>query len=162
MKGATAGNDWPDTAAVLDLNTSNPRWTSVPQPFKRRALIAAVLDGKVYAIGGFDEHDKPSLRVDVLDPITGKWSTAPDLPGPARNGFAPAACTLDGTLYVSVADGSLARLVNEAKAWERVAKTTPRIVHRLVPHDGAILAIGGAAKGENLDLVERVAPSPRP
>jgi hypothetical protein len=80
------------------------------------------------------------------------------LPGPKRNGFAPAACTLDGRLYASVADGTLYRLDEAGATWEAVAKTTPRIVHRLIPHDGQILVLGGAAKGDNLDLIETVWP----
>ena len=79
--------------------------------------------------------------------------------GPARNGFAPAACVLDGRLYASVMDGSLLRLDEKANRWELVAKTTPRIVHRLVPHGDEILIVGGANHGGNFDLIEAVKPN---
>lgn len=162
-----AGNHWPDSMLVLDLAGSEPAWTSLPQPFQRRALIAAVHRGKLYAIGGFDPHDKPSRRVDIYDPASGAWSSGPELPGKPRNGFAPAACTADGRLYVSVADGTLYRLDdanggNPAAAWQPVARTTPRIVHRLVPHAGTILVLGGAARGDNFDLIEAVPVKPAP
>jgi hypothetical protein len=55
-------------------------------------------------------------------------------------------------------DGSLLRLNESTNAWDLVAKTTPRIVHRLVPHAGQILVLGGADRGGNFDLVEAVKP----
>jgi hypothetical protein len=158
LKGAKGGKAWPSSALVLDLSSANPTWTSLKQPFARRALIAAVYRDKIYVIGGFDEHDDPSLKVSVLDPVTQVWSDGPDLPGKARNGFAPAACVLNGGLYASVMDGSLVRLDEKAGRWELVAKTTPRIVHRLVPHDDEILVVGGADRGANFDLIEAVKP----
>jgi hypothetical protein len=93
----------------------------------------------------------------VLDPATGEWSAAPELPGPARNGFGPAACTLGDALYVSVADGSLYRLDDDAGQWIRIATTTPRIVHRAVSFGDCVLVLGGADKGRNFDLIESAA-----
>jgi hypothetical protein len=156
LRGAGEDEHWPDAALVLDPSSPAPRWEPLPQPSRRRALIAAAHGGRVYAIGGFDEDDKPSRRVDVLDPATGEWSAAPELPGPARNGFGPAACTLGDALYVSVADGSLYRLDEAAREWVRVATTTPRIVHRAVGLGDRVLVLGGADKGRNFDLVESV------
>ena len=72
------------------------------------------------------------------------------------NGFAPAACTYDGHVFASVGDGSLFRLSDSGSAWEKVTTTTPRIVHRLAPWGSQILVLGGATKGNNLDLVEAV------
>jgi N-acetylneuraminic acid mutarotase len=161
MKGAASGNTWPKAAVVLALSSANPQWTNVEQPFARRALIAAVHAGKIYVIGGFDEHDDPSLEVDVFDPARGTWAKGPALSGRSRNGFAPAACVFDDKLYVSVMDGSLLRLNEAANRWDVVAKTTPRIVHRLVPHGAEILVIGGADRGGNFDLVESVTPEQR-
>ena len=77
------------------------------------------------------------------------------------NGFSPAACVVDGRLFVSVGDGSLHRLSASRGGWEPVATATPRIVHRLVPDGQRILIVGGAAKGNNLDLIEWAAVGPR-
>jgi N-acetylneuraminic acid mutarotase len=162
MKGTAGGNEWPKNALMLDLSASTPQWTSIPQPFQRRALIAAVHDSKVFVIGGFDEHDDPTLEVNIFDPAKSEWTKGPDIPGRSRFGFAPAACTLDGKLYVSVMDGSMYRLDDAGKKWEPVAKTTPRIVHRLIPHNGQILVLGGADRGGNFDLVELVKPEAAP
>ncbi|HYE21167.1 MAG TPA: hypothetical protein VEA69_22160 [Tepidisphaeraceae bacterium] len=155
MRGAKGGNHWLDHMITLDLSAKDATWQKIEQPWERRALIAAVLDGKLYAMGGFDDQSDPSRRVEIYDPATKKWSNGPELPGQDRNGFAPAACVHRGRLYVSVADGSLFRL--GAGTWDKVAQTTPRIVHRLVSDGGRILVIGGATKGGNLDLVEAVA-----
>jgi N-acetylneuraminic acid mutarotase len=157
-KGAGGGKAWSSHATVLDLSSANPTWSRLAQPFARRALIAAVHQGKIYVIGGFDENDDPSLKVSVFDPVTEVWSNGPDLPGKARNGFAPAACVLGGRLYASVMDGSLLRLDDKASRWELVARTTPRIVHRLIPHGDTILVVGGANHGGNFDLIEAVKP----
>lgn len=157
----TKAQGWPRTTLALDLENVSAGWTSTPQPFARRALIAAVHDGKLYAIGGFDADNRPSRRVDIFDPATQTWSRGPGLPGDAMNGFAPAACVQDNALYVSVGDGTLYRLDDEDNTWEAVATGTPRIVHRLAPFGSKILIIGGASEGGNLDLIESVSiPSP--
>ncbi|HZZ43305.1 MAG TPA: kelch repeat-containing protein [Tepidisphaeraceae bacterium] len=156
MSGDKGGNAWLKTTAILDLNSSTPQWKSIPQPFQRRALIVSVLNHKIYCIGGFDADDEPSRNVDIYDPATKTWSTGPELPKPDMNGFAPAACTLDNRLYVSVGDGSLLCLNPAGTAWEKIATSTPRIVHRLIPFGTQILIAGGADKGNNFNLIESV------
>jgi len=158
MRGKGEKPRWLDYMDVLDLAATKPHWVRVPQPFHRRALIAAVLDRRIYAIGGFDEHSNPSMDVDIYDLGSGVWSKGPPLPQPSRNGFAPAAGVLDRTLYVSVSDGSFCRLAANESKWERVASTTPRIVHRVVPFGSRLLVVGGAAEGDNLALIESVRP----
>ena len=151
------GEDWCDTMVALDLGNLAAGWKTVPQPFERRALIAAVADGKLYVIGGFTELEEISRRVDIFDPAAGSWSSGPDLPGEPINGFAPAACTVGGRIHVSVADGSVHRLAASGDRWEPVASVVPRIVHRAVADgDDHLVLVGGAANAENLDLVERV------
>jgi hypothetical protein len=151
------GEDWCDDMLALDLSDPTTGWKTLPQPFVRRALIAAVNDGKLYVIGGFTDEEDVSLSVDILDPSTGTWSNGPALPGEPMNGFSPAACTIGGRIHVSVADGSVHRLSADGSQWEPVASVVPRIVHRAVADgDKHMILIGGAANAENLDLVERV------
>ena len=75
-----------------------------PAPTKRTEIAAAALDGKIYAVGGFN---KPSLSnvldfaisrdVEVYDPATDTWSTTTPLPeGRHHAGIA----TVDGFLYI--------------------------------------------------------------
>jgi hypothetical protein len=151
---AVEASAWPETMYALDLRTPGASWMAIPQPFKRRALIAAVLDGKLFAIGGFDSDNRPSRRVDVYDPKNQSWTRGPGLPGEAMNGFSPAACVQDNQLFVSVGDGGLYRFNVNENIWEPVGTSTPRIVHRLVPFGARILILGGATQGDNLDLIE--------
>ncbi len=158
MQGKEKQPAWHDYMDMLDLSVPNPRWVRIPQPFHRRALIAAQLDGRIYAIAGFYSHSEASLEVDIYDPKTGAWSKGPSLPGADRNGFAPAAVVHDRSLYASVADGSMYRLCEKGEHWELVARTTPRIVHRAVPFGSRMLVLGGATRGGNLALIEAVTP----
>ncbi|MGC4030846.1 MAG: hypothetical protein QM754_03730 [Tepidisphaeraceae bacterium] len=156
LSGKSGDATWPEQMLSLDLNDKAATWQKLEQPFKRRALIAAAYNKKIYAIGGFDSDNKPSLEVNVFDTATGEWTTGPKLPSPNMNGFSPAACVNGDRLFVSVGDGSLLRLSDDASQWELIAKTTPRIVHRLVPDGDRVLVIGGAMRRKQVDLIEAV------
>jgi hypothetical protein len=156
MLGKDGGEDWLDTMLVMDLAAEKPEWKALTQPFERRALIVSVLNDKVYVLGGFSEEEEPIKQLEIFDPAAETWSKGPNLPGRSINGFAPAACTLNGKLYGSVSDGRMYRLNEETQKWDRVARTTPRIVHRLVPDGDRILVLGGAWAMKNFDLVEIV------
>jgi len=149
-------NDWAETLAILDLSAKNPAWTTAAQPFKRRALMAAAFEGKMYVIGGFDEKNQIVREVSVYDPATGAWSQGPELPEGPGLAFAPAAGVHNGDLYVSVSDGTLYRLNRTSREWERAGKSTPRLAHRIASAGDTVLVIGGADKGKNSDLVEAV------
>lgn len=159
MLGSVEGQVWPDDMLTLDLGDPLAQWRRIPQPFARRALIVAELDGRLWVMGGMDDADEISREVDVYDPASGRWARGPELPGghPIA-GFASAACVLDDRLYISVAGGELLRLTEDQRSWESIGRHTPRIVHRLIPWRGRILAAGGAADGTNLDLVEVIDP----
>lgn len=156
MKGRGEEPEFFETMEVLDLSASAPEWRTVPQPFSRRALIAATLDDKIYVFGGFDADDVPHLAVDVYDTKSQSWSKGPAIPGRERDGFAPAACTVDGTIYLSVGSGKFYRLNDAKTAWETVAKTTPRLAHRMVPFGNEVLIVGGAAEAKMVNLIEAV------
>ena len=147
---------WAGDLLVLDPSAESPRWERRPQPFKRRALIAAAHQDKLYVIGGMNDEEKIPNTVNVYDPASDAWTMGPDLPAGRVNGFSPAAATLDGRLYVGVADGSLLRLAEDGSAWEMVAKTSPRVVARLIPDGDRLLLVGGAWDGDNLSSIEGV------
>lgn len=160
MRGRAGGNHWLGTFLTMDLSADRPAWRSVKQPFERRALIAAAHGGRVFVLGGLDEDAAVIAKVEVYDVAAGTWSAGPEIPMPPgalrHMGFAPAACSAHGRLYLSVADGSLLRLDAAGTAWERVGSASPRIVHRMVPHGRSLLVVGGADKGWNLDSIEAV------
>lgn len=154
LQGGT--EEWVDTIAIMDLSSKKPGWRSVRQPFRRRALIAVTHQSKMYVIGGFSEQGQIVRKVSIFEPETEQWSEGPDLPAGVGLAFAPAAAVHQGRLYASVSDGSLLRLDESGAKWEAVSKTTPRVAHRMVSHGAGVLVIGGAAKGDNLHLVEAV------
>jgi hypothetical protein len=141
---------------VLDLSARKPEWKGVPQPFRRRALIASAYRDKLYVIGGFDEKNQIVRNVSIYDPKTAVWSEGPELPEGAGRAFAPAAVVHGGSLYTSVSDGTLLRLNEPSRIWEKGGSATGRVAHRLVSHGGNVLVIGGASGGKNFDLIEAV------
>jgi hypothetical protein len=155
LKGAE-GQKWADTLDVMDLSDESPKWTTINQPFKRRALMAAAYEGKLYVVGGFDDKGEILHTVSIFDPETNAWTTGPDLPGGETNGFSPAVCVNDGVLYVSVADGTLYRLDKLKQTWVALGRSTPRLAHRIGFWNETILISGGADKGNNFDLVEAI------
>jgi N-acetylneuraminic acid mutarotase len=63
-------------------------------------LSTSVLNGKVYAIGGFSKgvSGYPGLTtVDVYDPTTDTWTTAPDMPTGRWGAYTG---VVDGKIYV--------------------------------------------------------------
>jgi len=163
MNGRQDGNEWCEKALALDLSAVKPSWKQIDQPFVRRALIVAVHNQKIFVIGGMDDGDEISREVNVFDPARNAWTMGPELPDNSRFiGFSPAACTLDGRLYTSLADGSLYRLSTDESEWELVGSTSPRFVHRMVPWQSHVVIVGGASRSGMQDLVEAVIPSARP
>lgn len=148
------GAAWAKTTLLLDLKAAKPEWKPVSQPFERRALIAAAHQGKVYVMGGIMPSGSVSTEVDIFDPASQTWSKGPVLPGPAINGFAPAAAVHEGQLYVSVGGGGVYRLHPNGSRWDDAGTNTARLAHRMVSLDGSLLILGGAAQGKNFDLVE--------
>jgi N-acetylneuraminic acid mutarotase len=163
--GWTLGKEenWLNTAWVLDLAKPDADWQALPeQPFQRRALSVAVLDGKLYAIGGMTPKG-PSVEVHVLDLKSGKWAPGPDVPLSDKiktmNGFGSSAYAADGKLFLSTMDGNVFRLSADGQAWEKVGELKfARFFHRLLPDgQGGWLAVAGAShEYGHLDSIERV------
>ncbi len=160
MNGASKDSEWFTKGLVLDLKQQPLKWESFEQPFKRRALTMAAYNDKVYVIAGLNSDGGIESHVDIYDPDKKLWSKGPDIPKAGMNGFTPAACVVDGKLYLSPADGKLYRLDQAGKAWdEDGALEQARIVHRVVPiGKGRMLAIGGSSKGSPSASVEVVVP----
>lgn len=137
---------WHTTTLVMDLSAKSPSWTSLPQPFERRALAVVAHGGKVHVLGGFTDENKPSLEVDIFDPASKSWSKGPKLPGPQLNGFACSGCVVDGTLYQSALDGEIHRLSPSGDQWVKADKlSVARFQHRMVPLGASkFAALGGA------------------
>jgi Domain of unknown function (DUF1929)/Glyoxal oxidase N-terminus/Kelch motif len=71
-----------NTAEIIDLNASSPRWSYTGSlAYARRQFNLTLLpDGKVLATGGsggfgFDNASSPVYAAEMWDPATGKWTT---------------------------------------------------------------------------------------
>ena len=72
-------------------------WTALPLlPRARGAHGAALVDGKIYLIGGNDILSRQLAEVDVFDIATQTWSRAADLPTPREH---LSVTTQDGLIY---------------------------------------------------------------
>jgi N-acetylneuraminic acid mutarotase len=79
--------------------TAGPFWTAgAPMPTPRTEVTAAVLDGNIYIIGGFDEFGQVTDIVEVYNIANNTWSkTAAALPEALHH---TAASSYNGKIYV--------------------------------------------------------------
>jgi energy-converting hydrogenase Eha subunit A len=125
-------------------------------------MAAAVVDGKLYVIGGQPSAFTPEVlaTVEAYDPKTDSWARKPDIPTPRV--FA-AAAGADGILYVIGGNPSGGFLnptpVVEAydpktNTWNTVANLpTPRANLAAVTVDGKVFAVGGVSLEGPLGVV---------
>lgn len=158
--GSTGGRSvWVSHGLVLNLSQPGAKWETLKQPFQRRALTMAAYDGKVWVIGGLGEKASDP-KVDIFDPKTASWSSAPTVPGDSLNAFSAAAAVLDGKLYLTAKDGKLYRLAEKNSGWEEVGEyKNARYVARLVNFDKNLVVIAGATLLGNQATLESVLPA---
>ncbi|TWT99043.1 Kelch repeat-containing protein [Neorhodopirellula pilleata] len=138
---------WHSTAWSLNLADTSPTWQALPEPpFQRRALSAATVDGKVYAIGGMQATGGATTQVDVYDPSSRTWTTGPSLPGEPMAGFGTAAFACGDSLIATTMDGKVCRLSGDRQRWSIISELEPsRFFHRMLPlADDRLIVLGGA------------------
>ena len=102
----------PSTAEPLDSpmpSVESNSWSaSVPMPTKRRGLVAATVNGIIYAIGGQNllvsgDPDNPTkvnlTKVEAFNPSSGTWATKAPLP--SRRAWPSGAAVINGKIYVT-------------------------------------------------------------
>jgi len=160
LRGASEDAKWADNVLMLDLAAKEPTWQVVAeQPFRRRALAAAVADGQLYVLGGIQEDGKVTAEVNRLDLATKTWSAAPELPlAKSRiKGFGVSAYTLGKRVFCSGMDGKLYSLTDGG--WGVSGELAgPRFFHRLLPIGPQAFVVVGGANMETgyVGTVERV------
>ncbi len=120
----------------------------------RAGLASAVLNGKLYAIGG-----EGLSSVEVFDPNTGNWTAGVALPSEVNHGTA---ITVSDKIYLVGGRNSLNQDINQVLSFDPstnqwIAKAnmpTARHGHKLVWFEGRIWAIGGS-----INKVESYAPT---
>jgi hypothetical protein len=151
------------TLETCDLAAENPEWKTVPTPFKRRALSAAVHEGKLYVLGGMEESGAPTTAVAVYDPASGVWSEGPSFHGVGLEGFGSTAYVVGGKLTLVTLSGAIQQLSADGRSWQVAGQLEhPRFFARLVPLPdgrGAIVAGADMVTGKVL-ATEVIAPMP--
>ncbi len=125
-------------------------WTEgTPMPTARSEISSAVLDDRVYVIGGLENGHRTTSAVEVYDPIANKWTSVAPLPQPLDH---TAVTAFAGKLYV-VGGGYLDRgdlsdklfiYNNDFKNWTEGANL-PSARGAMTANfvDGVLCAVGG-------------------
>ena len=96
--GFTVSEDtlWNPSDRVFRFNPADDTWTErAPLPTARGGLAVTTLQGKLYAVSGYDGQRNPAA-VEVYDPARDQWTAAAPLPTPRDH---LAAVSIDETLY---------------------------------------------------------------
>ncbi len=142
---------------VLSLATVNlaaeGTWTQkADMPTARYCFAASEVNGKIYAIGGWDAWKDPTplATVEMYDPATDTWERKADMPTP-RGALATA--VLDGKIYAIGGAYGESPTINLSTVevydpvtdtWEEgVSMSTGTCFHSAVVLEGRIYTIGG-------------------
>jgi Kelch motif len=95
-------------------------WQSLaPMPTKRQELATAVLNGRIYVIGGYDIDGNSTATVEVYDPHANTWASAHPIPLAVNHNSAAVAA---GKLYSFGASGGAAYVYDPiSDSWAPVA-----------------------------------------
>ncbi|HLH26239.1 MAG TPA: kelch repeat-containing protein [Chloroflexota bacterium] len=84
-------------AAALAAPPAETWTTLAPMPHQQQEAAVAVLDGRIYVMGGFSDDPQPFTLVQVYDPATDQWHDGTPLPEPVHHA---GAATIDGKIYL--------------------------------------------------------------
>ena len=133
--------------AKAETETQSAWTTSAPMPTARGGFGLAVVNGKIYAIGGINENGIPLSIVEEYNPVANQWTSKTSMPTP-RSGFAVA--VYNNMIYViggTVGNGYIGN--NEvynpsSNTWEtKASMPTPRADLCANVVDNGIYLIGG-------------------
>lgn len=134
-------------------------WRSLPDLLEpRHHAAAAVVDGRLYVAGGFDESGFTPVAT-VWELVGDRWESRTDLPGPVGAG---AAAVVDGRLYLvgGTPESALYRYDPSEDAWERLTSPSEQREHlAAVALGGELWAIGGRWQGNAVSSTEIFDPS---
>lgn len=100
---------------ATDMTVFNrPDWEEVaPLATARDSHGAAVINGKIYAVGGFDSNSNSLSSMEVYDPVADDWILGPSAPttvtGPAH--------AIGGKLYVESVNANQVHIYDPASGW---------------------------------------------
>ena len=157
------GPDFKSHDSCLRFDSANNAWHDIASmPTKRSGTAAFLIENKIYVIGG--GYKKPDgnfqflKTVEVYDPATDSWSTAPDMLQPHDY---PAATTIGNTIYILGGHHPEAclggpktdpgfsfceRWTPGQEKWEQIADLpTPRFAASALTRGNKIFTSGGVA-----------------
>jgi N-acetylneuraminic acid mutarotase len=140
------------TVERYDIDTDT--WSrAAPLPSPRSDLAAVAHGGKIYAFGGCRGTLAAVKDVDVYDPVTDSWSTAPaDMPT-ARSSMYGAAAKGSRIYVIGGQNGGAQLTTNEfytvpSDTWTAdTPLPSPRAEMGVVSHGGRIYTVGGGLQG---------------
>jgi Kelch motif len=135
------------THEVYDPATNT--WArGAPMPTPRNHHAAAVVEGRIHAVGGRVGGDFTMTTHEIYDPSRNAWTAAPPLPT-GRSGIAAAA--LDGRLYVFGGEvfGAIHKTFSEAERYDPRANRW----QAMPPMPTARHGLGAAAAGGAIHVV---------
>jgi RNA polymerase sigma factor (sigma-70 family) len=160
----------PQNTFLLAPGKGGGTWTQkADMPTGRYLPGSAVVDGKIYVIGGAPVEFGMTAVVEEYDPATDTWTRRSDMPT-ARQGVAAAA--VDGIIYaIGGCNVDVDRALPTVEAYDPAAETwtakadmpTARTLSAIAVVDGIIYVIGGASDEtgdvEILSVVEAYDPA---
>ena len=156
--GGGVNYDYTNTVMSLDLVTK--RYTTLaPMITARRFHATAVVDGKLYVIGG-ENDDDPLPSVECLDLEAWQWSEVAPMSTPR---LCAGVAVLGGKIYVVGGTPNGLQILSSVESfdpatgiWTAVAPmNTPRSAHGVVSAQGKLFAVGGCGEddqGQDEDL----------
>lgn len=133
---------WHPVATVYSYDPAADSWAErAPMPTARGALSVTELDGKLYAIGGYDRNAN-SAAVEVYDPEHNTWTSLAPLPTP-RDHLATA--TVAGKLYAigGRLNGDYRRNLSVTEMYDPATGQWKRVMDLPTPRSGITAAVVG-------------------
>ena len=133
----------------------------MPKP--RDDLATAVVNGKIYAIGGREQLRPMFATVEEYDPVTDKWTKKADMPT-ARARLS--ACVVDGKIYAIGGLDDAGAAVSTVEVYDPVTDKWTKKDDMLTAREflstsvanGKIYVIGGSDGAKTLSTVEEYTP----
>jgi N-acetylneuraminic acid mutarotase len=164
VTGVIAGSNTLIAAAtgrspVTFTATTGGTWTAkTSMPTPRYGLSVGVINGLLYATGGY--HDAPNGTLEVYDPIADRWTSGPPMPT-ARYGLSVG--VLSGLLYAvggAVGFGTVEAFNPATNSWTaRATMPTQRQELGVGVVNGVLYAVGGLNLTTTVGNVEAYNPT---
>lgn len=120
-------------------------------PSSRQELATAVLGGKVYVLGGYDDNGTPTTTVEAYNPATNSWNEVQPLPFPNNHNAAAVAV---GQLFAFGGISNQAFVYDaETDSWKPIASMN--FPHGSTPAVGVINDKIYVAGGNGLGMTQR-------